>query len=109
VLDDFGVGYSTLAQIGRLPVKRLKIDRAFVAGVPLERASAAVVEVVIGLARALDLRVTAEGVETEAQRAWLALAGVDSAQGYLIAKPLEAAEAAAWLARQKADHEGLAA
>lgn len=109
VLDDFGVGFSTLAQIGRLPVRRLKIDRAFVAGVPLERASAAVVEAVIGLARSLDLGVTAEGVETEAQRAWLMLAGVDSAQGYLIARPLGATEAAAWLARQKAEQEGLAA
>jgi len=109
VLDDFGVGFSTLSQIGRLPVRRLKIDRAFVAGLPLERASAAVVEVVIGLGRALDLGITAEGVETEAQRAWLTLAGVDSAQGYLIAKPLEADEAAAWLTRQKAELAGLAA
>jgi diguanylate cyclase (GGDEF)-like protein len=109
VLDDFGVGYSSLVQIGRLPVKRLKIDRAFVKGLPLERKDAAIVETVIGLARALDLSVTAEGVETEAQRAYLALAGADCAQGYLIAKPLDAGEAHAWLDRQRRAGDGLAA
>lgn len=109
VLDDFGVGYSSLVQIGRLPVKRLKIDRGFVAGLPLSRSDAAVVETVIGLARALDFAVTAEGVETEAQRAYLALAGVDSTQGYLISRPLMATDASALLMRQKPARSGLAA
>ncbi len=78
-------------------------------GCRIPDADAAVVETVIGLARALDFAVTAEGVETEAQRAYLALAGVDSAQGYLISRPLVAADAVALLKRQKSARSGLAA
>jgi len=101
-LDNFGVGYSSIARISRLPVKRLKIDRAFVAELPLGRESAAIVEATIGIARALDFAVTAGGVETEAQRAYLALAGVGEVQGRLIGRPLDAAEALTWLGRQAA-------
>jgi EAL domain-containing protein (putative c-di-GMP-specific phosphodiesterase class I) len=109
VLDDFGVGFSSFALIKRLPVNRLKIDRAFVSGLPLERESAAIVEAVMGLARALDLSVTAEGVETEAQRAYLRLAGADDAQGYLIARPLDASDARRLLERQNAPRRSGAA
>ena len=93
VLDDFGTGYSSLSLIRRLPVSRLKIDRQFVAGLTQRRDSAAIVEAVIGLARALDFAVTAEGVETRAQRAYLESAGCGFAQGYLIARPLDVHEA----------------
>jgi diguanylate cyclase (GGDEF)-like protein len=100
VLDDFGTGYSSFVVLRRLPVGRLKIDRAFVADLPFERESAAIVEAVIGIARALDFAVTAEGVENESQLEYLTLAGVSEAQGFLIAKPLDAASARDLLQRQ---------
>jgi diguanylate cyclase (GGDEF)-like protein len=91
-LDDFGTGYSSLAYLRQLPITILKIDRAFMTGDVLEPADAAVIEAVIGLARALGLRPVAEGVETEAQWSELKRLGCEFAQGFLFSRPLPAAE-----------------
>jgi len=97
VLDDFGTGFSSFDHIRRLPVGRLKIDRSFVTGLPDDRKSGAIVDAVVHLAKALDIGVTAEGIETEAQLAFLERAGCSSGQGYLFARPLPAADARALL------------
>ena len=89
VLDDFGTGFSSFDHIRRLPVRGLKIDRSFVAGLP-ERKNQAIVQAVSHLARTLDLNVTAEGVETAAQAAFVRSAGCSHGQGYLFARPQEA-------------------
>jgi len=88
-IDDFGMGYSCLYYLKRMPVDHLKIDRTFIAGL-VERDSGdeAIVEGTIGLAHALGLRVVAEGVETQEQLAKLKELGCDLAQGYYFTKPL---------------------
>jgi len=95
VLDDFGTGFSSFDHIRRLPVSRVKIDRSFVSDLPQGRESGAIVKAVVSLAQALDFPITAEGVETEAQRLFLEKAGCTSGQGYLFARPLDAADARA--------------
>ena len=87
-VDDFGTGYSSLAQLTRMPVNVLKIDRAFVDGIEKAAESRAVVHAVIGLGRALGLKMVAEGVETRAQLAALDADGCDLAQGYYFHRPL---------------------
>ena len=98
-IDDFGTGYSSLSHLKRFPIDILKIDKTFVADILTERDDTAIVSAVIALARALDMEVVAEGVETEAQRVLLASNGCDAYQGYLFSKPLPAAEFEALLAR----------
>ena len=90
-IDDFGTGYSSLAYLKRFPIGRLKIDRSFVSGLPTEESDVAIVQAIIHIGRALRLQIVAEGVETEAQRAFLAAAGCDLFQGYLYAPALDAA------------------
>jgi diguanylate cyclase (GGDEF)-like protein/PAS domain S-box-containing protein len=94
-IDDFGSGYSSLTRLRELPVSVLKLDRAFLADVPDRREAAAVVTAVIELAAALDMAAVAEGVETEAQRAFLVARGCPLAQGYLLGRPAPAADLAA--------------
>ena len=91
-MDDFGTGYSSLGQLKRLPLQRLKIDKSFVQNVPDDANEVVIVEAILGLARQLKRIVVAEGVETERQLAFLRERGCDEAQGYLIAKPVPAAE-----------------
>ncbi|HEX3174033.1 MAG TPA: EAL domain-containing protein [Solirubrobacterales bacterium] len=88
VLDDFGTGYSSLAYLNRFPFDALKIDRSFIEGLGIEQERTAIVEAVIGMARALSLDAIAEGVENEAQLAELRRLGCDFAQGHLFSRPL---------------------
>jgi diguanylate cyclase (GGDEF)-like protein len=91
-LDDFGTGYSNLSVLKRLPISRLKIDRSFVAALPDAGSDAAIVDAISAMARALRMTVVAEGVETEAQRAFLHRVGCQVMQGYLKARPLPVAD-----------------
>lgn len=84
-IDDFGTGYSSLAYLTRLPIDELKIDRSFVSG---SQRSTVVLNTIIAMGRALNLRVVAEGVETEEQREQLIDSGCDLLQGYLLGKPM---------------------
>ncbi|HMI80306.1 MAG TPA: EAL domain-containing protein, partial [Solirubrobacterales bacterium] len=83
VLDDFGTGYSSLAYLNRFPFHALKIDRSFVDALGIEQEATAIVEAIIGMARALSLEVIAEGVESEVQLSELQRLGCDYAQGHL--------------------------
>ena len=87
-LDDFGTGYSSLSYLKRFRFDLLKIDRSFVAGLPADSDDVSLVKAILAMAKGLDLRVLAEGVEHEAQLAFLAAQGCDLAQGYLFAKPM---------------------
>jgi EAL domain-containing protein (putative c-di-GMP-specific phosphodiesterase class I) len=91
-IDDFGTGYSSMAYLKSLPVHELKVDRSFVAQMISDSRDAVIVHSTIDLGRNLGLRVVAEGVET--QHAWdeLTALGCDSAQGYLLGRPVPAAE-----------------
>jgi diguanylate cyclase (GGDEF)-like protein len=94
-LDDFGTGYSSLSYLRDLPVTALKIDKAFVDGVPDEPRQTALVKGIIGIAKSLTLMVVAEGVETAKQRRALARMGADLGQGYWYARPMPVQEATA--------------
>jgi len=89
-VDDFGMGYSSLAYLKRFRLHSLKIDRMFVRDVPAQRKDTAIVRAIVELAHALELHVTAEGVETEAQHTALESLGCDSMQGFLFARPMPA-------------------
>ncbi len=87
-IDDFGTGYSSLNYLRHFRIDTLKIDRSFVSEVTNDRNLAAISSAIIALGHGLGLTVVAEGVETDAQRAFLASAGCDILQGYLIGRPM---------------------
>ncbi|MGY3904507.1 putative bifunctional diguanylate cyclase/phosphodiesterase [Aeromonas lusitana] len=87
-IDDFGTGYCSLAYLPRLQVATLKLDRSFTQELVTNQATTAIVRSVIGLGHELGIRITAEGVETVEQQAWLVQAGCDRLQGFLFSRPL---------------------
>ncbi|MDP9565376.1 UNVERIFIED_ORG: diguanylate cyclase (GGDEF)-like protein [Kosakonia oryzae] len=89
-IDDFGTGYSSLLYLKRLPACELKIDRAFVRELCKEGEDATIVSAIVALAKTLNLKVVAEGVETEEQQAFLTELGCNTLQGYLLGKPVSA-------------------
>jgi predicted signal transduction protein with EAL and GGDEF domain/FixJ family two-component response regulator len=96
-IDDFGTGYSSLSYLTSLPISELKIDRSFVQDLGDTPQSSAVVSAIIALARALDLRVIAEGVESVTQMEVLYNLGCHICQGYLFARPMPANQIAKWV------------
>jgi diguanylate cyclase (GGDEF)-like protein len=97
VLDDFGKEYSSLGYIKRMPITAIKIDRSFVSDLPDDEDDAAIVQTILTMARSLELRVVAEGVETAGQLWFLTNLGCQEFQGYYFSRPLPAAEMTALL------------
>ena len=97
-IDDFGTGYSSLGYISRLKPDELKVDKSLVTDVDTDAERAGVVVAALAMARSLRVLVVAEGVETEAEQAFLQAHGCDMAQGFLHARPIPAPEFEAWLA-----------
>ena len=100
-IDDFGTGYSSLVYLKRFPIDVLKVDKAFVTGLGHDPGNGAITTAVIGLAHALGLAVTAEGVETAGELAQLRSLGCEQGQGYYFARPMPAAALAALLADER--------
>jgi diguanylate cyclase (GGDEF)-like protein/PAS domain S-box-containing protein len=108
VLDDFGTGYSSLAYLNRFPFDALKIDRSFVDALGVEQERTAIVEAIIGMARALSLDVIAEGVENEPQMLELRRLDCDYAQGHLFSRALPAEKISALLGEGASLYSGIA-
>ena len=96
-LDDFGTGYSSLSYLTRFPIDTLKIDRCFVSEIAYESEQAAIVTAVASLSHRLNIKVIAEGVESESELQIVADLGCDEVQGFLICKPLNAVDIERWL------------
>jgi diguanylate cyclase (GGDEF)-like protein len=96
-VDDFGTGYSSMSYLKQFPIDRLKIDRSFVHDVDTDPDNAAISQAIIAMAHSMHLKVVAEGVETPAQAEYLRAQRCDEIQGYLLSRPLPAAELTAML------------
>ncbi|WP_446810730.1 EAL domain-containing protein [Methylomonas sp. 2BW1-5-20] len=105
-IDDFGTGYSSLNQLKQFAFDKLKIDRSFVANILHDADAAAIVLVIISIAKILKFKVIAEGVETEQQAQYLLQNDCDEAQGYLFGKPMAAEQLSELLAQTFADNQG---
>ncbi|MEO8856126.1 MAG: EAL domain-containing protein [Burkholderiaceae bacterium] len=101
-IDDFGIGYSSFEQLGRIPFTEMKLDRSFVNRGTQDSAARAILESSMAMAHKLELSTVAEGVETQAELDLMRDLGCDSVQGYLIAKPMPAAELVRWLRARQA-------
>ncbi|MBK8969914.1 MAG: EAL domain-containing protein [Hahellaceae bacterium] len=106
-IDDFGTGFSSLSSLKLLPIHRLKIDRAFVTGVPADENDTALTEVIISIARTLKLQITAEGVETPDQATFLKEHGCNVLQGYHFHRPCEAQAVERLLSRKHVGDKSL--
>ncbi|VXB96855.1 Sensor protein [Luteimonas sp. 9C] len=102
-IDDFGTGYSSLAYLKRLPITTIKIDKAFVDGLPHDAEDAAITPTIVAMAHSLGLRVVAEGVETEAQMRFLSDRGCDEIQGFWLSPPLDALQCLAFMRNWRPD------
>ena len=100
-VDDFGTGFSSLAQLVRAPFSELKIDRSFVSRLASDSAARTLVESVVAMARRLGLRTVAEGIETEEQHEILLALDCDMGQGYLFAKPMPVTDWLTWMQRTR--------
>jgi EAL domain-containing protein (putative c-di-GMP-specific phosphodiesterase class I) len=107
-VDDFGTGYSSLSYLKRFSVDTLKIDRSFIQDLVINPDDRTVVSAIIAMAHLMGIRVVAEGVENEAQMAYLSTLNCDQVQGYMIARPMAASDATEWLrlAREKGPMPG---
>ncbi len=102
-LDDFGTGYSSLSSLKTLPITKLKIDQSFVKNLPGDGNDVSLVRTIIGLAKSLNLRLVAEGVETNEQRIFLHQSGCDTYQGWLFSKAVPAIEMGTMLSGRESD------
>jgi diguanylate cyclase (GGDEF)-like protein/PAS domain S-box-containing protein len=107
VLDDFGTGYSSLAYLNRFPFHALKIDRSFVDALGIEQEATAIVEAIIGMARALSLEVIAEGVESEVQMSELQRLGCDYGQGHIFHAAMPEREVSRLIAEDALAYSGI--
>jgi diguanylate cyclase (GGDEF)-like protein len=104
-IDDFGIGYSSLSQLRRLPVNELKIDKSFVMNMELDSSDAVIVRSTVELGRSLGLEVVAEGVETDAIHRHLVDLGCNFAQGYHFSRPLPADKLIKWIQNSREEQE----
>lgn len=101
-LDDFGTGYSSLSQLARVPIDAIKLDQSFIRGVNHREVSQSLVRAIVAVAKALNLQVIAEGIETDEEAEFVIASGVDTRQGFLYAKPMPAEQLEHWLTRHHA-------
>jgi two-component system CheB/CheR fusion protein len=101
-IDDFGIGFSNLSQLARLPLDELKIDRSLISEIGRSRKTEAIIRAIIGMTIALGYRTIAEGIETPEQQAFLASLHCDCLQGYLFGKPMAPQQFEQWHLRRSA-------
>ena len=103
-IDDFGTGYSTMEKLRLIPFAELKVDRSFVTGASNDKAQRAILESSIDLAQKLEIKTVAEGIETQEDWDLVKSLGCDLAQGYFVAKPMDATHLQEWLADWNREH-----
>lgn len=105
-IDDFGIGFSNLSQLSRLPIDQLKIDRSLTQDIGRNCKSEAIIRAIVGMAQALEFRTLAEGIETREQLDFLGEIGCDAVQGYLLGRPMAVEQVDPWLAGQEPAQDG---